>query len=77
MKSIDKNAQARQTWLRQEQGLPFEVPPDHTVYRQSDFERTPIWRLTMVATFVVIVTNALSPAPQTAEVPVIATRAMV
>jgi hypothetical protein len=31
----------------------------------------------MVAALIVIITNALSPAPQTADVPVIATRAMV
>lgn len=54
MKSIDKNAEARQLWLRQIQGLPLNLPNGCTVVRQSDFERSRIWRAVFIAAAVVV-----------------------
>jgi len=39
MKSLpDHHTAHRIAALRAMQGLPFRIPPGHTVYRQSDFE---------------------------------------
>jgi hypothetical protein len=57
MKSIDSiemNAEARQTWLRLEQGLPTEPAEGYTVVRQSDFEKSKVWRAVFIAAALVV-----------------------
>lgn len=64
MKSIDKNVEVRRAWLRQEQGLPPEIPSGNTAYCPSDFERSTIWRVAFIAAFIVGIVNLVEPAPR-------------
>lgn len=65
MKSIDSiemNAQARQRWLRLEQGLPIEPVDGFTVVRQSDFEKSKVWRAVFIAAAIVVGITLFQPA---------------
>lgn len=64
MKSVEKNAEARQAWLRQMQGLSPDITSGHTAYRQSDFEKSKIWRAVFIAAFIIGIVNFVEPAPQ-------------
>jgi anti-sigma-K factor RskA len=66
MRSIEMNTEARQTWLRLEQGLPVEPADDHTVVRQSDFEKSNIWRAVFIAAAIVVGIALFQPAPVSA-----------
>ena len=63
MKSIEMNAEARQTWLRLEQGLPVEPIDGHTVVRQSDFEKSKIWRAVFIAAAIAVGVAVFQPPP--------------
>jgi hypothetical protein len=54
MRSIEKNTEARQRWLRLEQGLPTEPVDGYTVVRQSDFEKSKVWRAIFIAAAIVV-----------------------
>ena len=54
MKSTEQNAEARQRWLRLEQGLPIEPVDGFTVVRQSDFEKSKVWRAVFIAAAIVV-----------------------
>lgn len=60
--NIEMNTEARQTWLRQEQGLPTEPSEGYTVVRQSDFEKSKVWRAVFVAAAIVIGITLFQPA---------------
>ena len=64
MKSVEKNAEARQAWLRKMQGLSLDIPSGHTAYRQSDFEKSKVLRAVFVAAFVIGIVNLIESAPQ-------------
>jgi hypothetical protein len=59
----DHHTTARIAALRSMQGLSFDVPADHTVYRQSDFEKSKVWRYVIGLGLVVIIAALLEPAP--------------
>ncbi|AXE92883.1 hypothetical protein [Paraburkholderia terricola] len=63
MKSIEMNGEARQSWLRREQGLPTEPADGYTVVRQSDFERSRIWRAIFIAAAIAVGIALFQPAP--------------
>ena len=64
MKSLpDHHTASRIATLREMQGLSFDVPADHTVYRQSDFEKSRVWRYVFGLGLVVIIAALLEPAP--------------
>lgn len=69
MKSIDKNAEARQLWLRRLQGLSVETTEQHAATRQSDFERSSVWRAVFIAAAVAIGIAAFQPTPTQTEPP--------
>lgn len=72
MKSIDSiemNAEARQTWLRLEQGLPTEPVEGHTLVRQSDFEKSKVWRAVLIAAAIAVGIALFQPAPVDAPSP--------
>ncbi|WP_035546390.1 hypothetical protein [Burkholderia sp. 9120] len=54
MKSVDKHSPVRQAWLRSIQGLPSDIPEGFTIVRQSDFEKSTVWRAVFVFAAVVI-----------------------
>lgn len=60
MKSTDLNAETRQHWLRNEQ-VPRVTASEPA--RQSNFEKSSIFRWTLVAASIVIVANVLQSAP--------------
>lgn len=60
---IDHHTADRIATLRQMQGLPFAIPPGHTAYRQSDFEKSKLWRYVMIAGFVVGINALFEKAP--------------
>ncbi|MGC2970376.1 hypothetical protein [Paraburkholderia aspalathi] len=60
--SIEMNAQARQRWLRLEQGLPTEPVAGYTVVRQSDFEKSKVWRAVFIAAAIVVGITLFQPA---------------
>lgn len=65
MKSIDSiemNVEARQRWLRLEQGLPIEPVDGYTVVRQSDFEKSKVWRAVFMAAAIVVGITLFQPA---------------
>jgi len=74
MKSIEMNAEARQTWLRLEQGLPIEPVDGHTVVRQSDFEKSKVWRAVFIAAAIAIGIALFQPAPVDTPSPVASAR---
>lgn len=64
MKSLpDHHTPHRIAALRQMQGLPFTIPTGHTVYRQSDFEKSKVWRYVMILAFVVGIAALAEPDP--------------
>jgi hypothetical protein len=63
MKSIEMNAEARRTWLRLEQGLPIEPVDGHTVVRQSDFEKSKVWRAVFISAAIAVGIALFQPAP--------------
>ncbi|WP_035552154.1 hypothetical protein [Burkholderia sp. 9120] len=67
MKSVDKHSPARQAWLRSIQGLPTEIPEGFTIVRQSDFEKSTVWRAVFV--FAAIVIGISLCQPDQAEAP--------
>ncbi|MBK3841847.1 hypothetical protein [Paraburkholderia aspalathi] len=62
MKSTEQNAEARQRWLRLEQGLPIEPVDGFTVVRQSDFEKSKVWRAVFIAAAIVVGITLFQPA---------------
>ena len=60
--SIEMNTEARQTWLRLEQGLSTEPAEGYTVVRQSDFEKSKVWRAVFIAAAIVIGITLFQPA---------------
>lgn len=65
MKSIEMNAEARQAWLRREQGLPAKRPSARDPSRQSDFEKSWAWRAVFVFAAFVIIASLIAPEPGT------------
>ncbi|MFM0660113.1 hypothetical protein [Paraburkholderia sediminicola] len=63
MKSIEMNAEARQSWLRREQGLSTEPSDGYTVVRQSDFEKSKVWRAVFVAAAIAVGITLFQAAP--------------
>ncbi|MDR6408523.1 UNVERIFIED_ORG: hypothetical protein ABIC62_001913 [Burkholderia sp. 1595] len=63
MKSIEMNGEARQSWLRREQGLPTEPADGYTVVRQSDFEKSRVWRAIFIAAAIAVGIALFQPAP--------------
>jgi len=63
MRSIEMNTEARQRWLRLEQGLPTEPADGYTVVRQSDFEKSRIWRAIFIAAAIAVGVALFQPAP--------------
>ena len=64
MKSLpDHHTAHRIAALRAMQGLPFRIPPGHTVYRQSDFETSKLFRYVVILGFVVIIATLFEPDP--------------
>ncbi|WP_213766768.1 hypothetical protein [Caballeronia sp. dw_19] len=64
MKNLfDHHTAHRIAALRKMQGLPFDIPPGHTVYRQSDFEKSKVWRYVIRCGLVVIIAVLFEPAP--------------
>jgi hypothetical protein len=61
---FDHHTAARIATLRAMQGLSFDVPAAHTVYRQSDFEKSKVWRYVFIAGFVVGISALFEPEPQ-------------
>ena len=61
--SIEWNGEARRTWLRIEQGLAVEPPDGHTVVRQSDFEKSKVWRAVFIAAVIVVGISLFQPRP--------------
>jgi len=54
MKSLpDHHTAHRVAKLRKMQGLPFRIPPGYAVYRQSDFEKSKLFRHIFIFGFVV------------------------
>jgi hypothetical protein len=74
MRDIELNAEARRTWLRLEQGLPVEPTDGHTVVRQSDFEKSKIWRAVFIAAVITAGVALFQPAPATAPASTTPTR---
>jgi hypothetical protein len=73
MKNIDTNVAARQLWLRQLQGLPTAPPDGYTIIRQSDFERSTVWRAVFIAAVIVIGVSLFQPSQFDALVKINAT----
>ncbi len=67
----DHHTTARIAALRQMQGLPFVIPTDHTAYRQSDFERSKVWRYVFIAAFVVGVARFFEAPPASTPQPAV------
>jgi hypothetical protein len=68
--SIETNTEARQAWLRREQGLPTE-PADHeTVVRKSDFEKSAVWRAVFITAAIVVGIALFQPTPEETPPPV-------
>ncbi|MDR6482904.1 hypothetical protein [Paraburkholderia terricola] len=63
MKNIEMNGEARQSWLRREQGLPVEPADGYTVVRQSDFEKSKVWRAVFIAAAIAVGVALFQPAP--------------
>lgn len=64
MKSLpDHHSAHRIAALRAMQGLPFRIPPGYTVYRQSDFERSKLFRYVFILGFVVGLAALFEPDP--------------
>lgn len=64
MKSLPDHHRAhRIASLRAMQGLPFRIPPGHTVYRQSDFETSKLFRYVVILGFVVVIATLFEPDP--------------
>lgn len=63
---FDHHTDARIAALRQMQGLPFDIPAGQTVFRQSDFEQSKIWRCVFIAAFVVGIASLCEPEPKPA-----------
>ncbi|HVI90689.1 MAG TPA: hypothetical protein VM659_20495 [Dongiaceae bacterium] len=61
--SMESNAEARQRWLRLEQGLPTEPADGYTVVRQSDFEKSRVWRAVFIAAAIAVGVALFQPAP--------------
>ena len=61
--SIEWNGEARRTWLRIEQGLAVEPPDGHTVVRQSDFEKSKVWRAVFIAAAIAVGVSLFQPQP--------------
>ena len=77
MKSIDSiemNVEARQRWLRLEQGLPIEPVDGYTVVRQSDFEKSKLWCAVFMAAAIVVGITLFQPAAIDAPSPTAAPR---
>ncbi|CDY77978.1 hypothetical protein BGLT_06784 [Caballeronia glathei] len=65
----DFRTSARIARLREMQGLPPEIPLGHTIYRQSDFEKSKLWRAVFIAAFVIGIVNLVEPAPRSDPAP--------
>ncbi|CAN7440083.1 hypothetical protein [Paraburkholderia terricola] len=63
MKNIEMNEEARQSWLRSEQGLPTEPADGYIVVRQSDFEKSRVWRAVFIAAAIAVGVALFQPAP--------------
>ncbi|MFP3611362.1 hypothetical protein SB778_14745 [Paraburkholderia sp. SIMBA_050] len=63
MRSIEMNTEARQRWLRLEQGLPTEPADGYIVVRQSDFEKSRIWQAVFIAAAIAVGVALFQPAP--------------
>ena len=64
MKSLpDHHTAHRVVELRKMQGLPFGVPPGYTIYRQSDFEKSKLFRYVFIFGFVVGLAALFEPDP--------------
>ncbi len=74
MKSIEMNAEARQTWLRLEQGLPIEPVDGHTVVRQSDFEKSKVWSAVFIVAAIAAGIALFQPTPVDTPSPVASAR---
>ena len=61
--SMESNAEARRAWLRREQGLPTEPADGYTVVRQSDFEKSKVWRAVFIAAAIAVGIALFQPAP--------------
>jgi hypothetical protein len=75
MKNIEMNKEARQSWLRSEQGLPVEPADGYTVVRQSDFEKSRIWRAVFIAAAIAVGVALFQPAPADAPSATVPARA--
>jgi hypothetical protein len=64
MKNLpDHHTAHRIAALRAMQGLPFRIPPGYTVYRQSDFENSKLFRYIFIFGFVVGLAALFEPDP--------------
>jgi len=64
MKSLrDHHTAHRIVELRKMQDLPFRIPPGYTVYRQSDFEKSKLFRYVFIFGFVVGLATLFEPDP--------------